>query len=226
MDMRTAGPLGKSVLSRKSLALLLCLVGAMFLLAACGTRRSRAGPQDERSLWLGFGETVQAAGKARDHTALVEELSLYKIPEGREFAEKVLAHNPDVTLQEGFGDLTQSQAREAMTEDVNLFLNSYGDLFDGQLACVTPAQLDLLKGPELYSVIIWVEKGGKFHGVKVDRVWKEENRLKVVTWAFLDGYYLSLGEGAVTTKRALLEADTIEACTHPEEIQYKYEIRR
>ncbi|MCX6721856.1 MAG: hypothetical protein NTY04_01560 [Candidatus Staskawiczbacteria bacterium] len=69
-------------------------------------------------------------------------------------------------------------------------------------------------------MIIWAKhKDGKFRGIKIASVWKnDDGTMKVITWVQLSGYEAHKG---ATKKKAILERDTAEACDHPEWIQYQ-----
>ncbi len=190
------------------------------LLVACAML-SGCKDEPEGVMWSRFAGAVVKAGKAGDFNALVDRLTIYKVANGKKLMDEVMKANPDLTYMEGADNPTDEIGRRVMLEDVKLFVQSYDDLFDGKIACVASAQDTEIKGPELYSAIIWVERGGRFYGIKVDSIWKRGNTLRVVEWVRLSGYYAGRN---VVKKRAVLERETIDSCDYPLTIEYEIEI--
>jgi len=176
---------------------------------------SKPSPREE---WFYFAKSVLEYSKSGNTEALVKELSLSDVELGKEVMLKLVKANPDLEYvppaQPPNGEKIFSDYRE----EVEIFLRSYKDLFDGQLACVTSPLKDI-KGIDSHSVIIWVKKDGKVNGIKIDEVFRTSKGLKVNSWVGSRGYPPDPG-AKLYIKRAILED---ENCEHPETIQYEYQ---
>jgi len=202
----------------KIIILCVLLMVCVSALVGCRDDKGRA----ENAVWDEFIKEVIKAGSSRDFGAMLDKLTVYRVADGKELMDEIVKANPDMEYVKGAENPTDEMGREAMLGDVKMFVESYDDLFDGDIACLVTALDTEIKGPEIYSAIIWVEKGGKFYGIKVHQIWRKGNRLRAVEWVGLDGYESSRN---VVKKRAVLERETLDSCDFPSEIMYKVEIR-
>jgi len=200
--------------------IMLCALLLAFISASTGCRDDKG--RAENVVWDEFIKEVIKAGSSRDFDAMLDKLTVYRVADGKELMDEIVKANPDMEYVKGAENPTDEMGREAMLGDVKMFVESYDDLFDGDIACLVTALDTEIKGPEIYSAIIWVEKDGKFCGIKIHQVWRKGNDLRVVEWVGLDGYESSRN---VIKKRAVLERETLDSCDFPSEITYRVEIR-
>lgn len=205
--------------STRLFELLLIIVVPVFLVG-CENTTSR---QDE---WPGFMRSVLEAGKSNDPDQLVRKLTLYKITDVERFGEKMAAATPGAAHSGGDSNLSEKEAYSVMLEDAKVFLRSYDQLFDGKPARWSlEGYQEIIKGVDIYSVILWVMKGGKYKGIYIHRVWKDGRVFRVIEWVPdpSDGGTMS---GALWSNRAILEADTAEQCVFPKWMNYEAKYRK
>jgi hypothetical protein len=167
-----------------------------------------------------FAKNVLVAGKAKDSSMLVNKLSMSTVAEGKAFIAQLKKSNPDLTFTDCKENPKDEELRKEMEVNAHLFIDSYADIFDGQLSSIVRAQDPVLKGANVCSMIIWAKhKDGKFRGIKIDNVWqKDDGTFEVLTWVQLSGYDASKN---IQKKMAVLVRDTADECDYPEIIQYK-----
>lgn len=187
------------------------MVLSAFFLGAC----DRTKPREE---WFYFAKDVLKHGQDNNIIAMVTELSLSDLDLGREVTKRLTQANPNLEYRPPAQPANQDKINSAYQEEVEIFIRSYQDLFGGQLACVTSPLKDL-KGIDSHAVIIWVKKGEKLYGIKIDDVYRTSKGLKVNSWIGSRGYPANPG-AQLRSKRALIEADK---CKHPDTIKYEYE---
>lgn len=127
------------------------------------------------------------------------------------------------------------------TSDASVFLASYEDLFQGEAAVVVSVPIDLSgstvetpHGPQdgfaIYGhleprrVIIWVRNGRGFSGLYLPEVYKLGSRLKVNSW--VTGSARRFAEGELLTERAILNANDLNSCDFPAQIQFRRAFRQ
>jgi len=194
-------------------AICMAVGGAVWYLIPGSSERTT--PREE---WFNFANNVLEYSQANNVTAMVTELSLSDLNLGKEVMNELVKANPDLEYRPPTQPPNQDKINSDYREEVEIFIRSYQDLFDGQLACVTSPLKDL-KGIDSHSVIIWVKKGEKTYGIKIDDVLRTSKGLKVNSWIGSRGYPTTPG-AQLRKKRALIED---EECRHPDTIQYEYE---
>jgi len=194
-------------------AICMAVGGAVWYLIPGSSKQTT--PREE---WFYFAKDMLEYGQANDVTAMVTELSLSELDLGKEVMNKLIKANPDLEYRPPTQSPNQDKINSDYREEVEIFTRSYQDLFSGQLVCVTSPLKDL-KGIDSYTVIIWVKKDEKTHGIKIDDVLRTSKGLKVNSWIGSRGYPPTPG-AQLHKKRALIED---EECRHPDTIRYEYE---
>lgn len=171
--------------------------------------------KSENAVWCDFAKSVLKAGKEKDSGTLIGKLSASSVSDLNAIVESLKKANPQVDSEESKEKPTDEVILKEAEANVHLFMKSYADVFDGELSSVITAKDPTIKGANVYSMIVWTKhKDGKFRGIKIDSVWKnDDGTVKVITWVQLSGY--EAHKNAIK-KKALLERDTAESCDYPE----------
>lgn len=171
--------------------------------------------KSENAVWCDFAKSVLKAGKEKDSGTFISRLSMSSVADLNAIVESLKKANPQVDAEKNEEKPTDEAILKEAEANVRLFMKSYADVFDGELSSVITAKDPSIKGANVYSIIIWAKhKDGKFRGIKIDSVWKnDDGTIKVITWVQLSGY--EAHKNAIK-KKALLERDTAEACDYPE----------
>lgn len=172
--------------------------------------------KSEDAAWGDFAKSVLKAGKAKDSGTFVNKLSMSSVADLNAIVASLKKDNPQVNAEKNEEkESTDAEILKEAEANVNLFMKSYADVFDGELSSVVTAQDPTMKGANVYSMIIWAKhKDGKFRGIKIDSVWKnDDGTIRVITWVQLSGY--EAHKNAIK-KKALLERDTAAACDYPD----------
>lgn len=196
----------KSGCPSSMLGVILC---STFLLSAGGCNEKAKKTDDE--MVNDFVEEFLKFARSGDADHLVNDLTVFNDADAKWIVEHSATTQPA-------GDLgNEKSRREDASKDVKLFLNSYSDLF----GCKPKAWSSRgANGLPIRSLIIWVEKGGKYYGIKIDELMVVRDRLKAVVWVEISGYE---AYNNVKAKRAILEVDDPSKCKFPdgEYIEYK-----
>jgi hypothetical protein len=224
LDTRTVTPMAPDLMAKMNVALRIGLIGGVFLLASWGLPKlssSRERSTDE--VWSDFTDDIIAFAQRGDVNSLVDKLTFYKDTDlGR--LKRILAE----AGQEGSAEAeegTEQERRQQAVQDAELFVNSYSDLFDGKPRRFSTRETEAVPGLKLYSLIIWVEKDGSFHGIKIDNLCTIGANMKVLDWVVLSSYEMdSLAHGPIRKKKAILRAETASECNFPRDsIMYEME---
>ena len=187
------------------------------LVAGCSKGRPKFSDMGD------FAEALFQSLKARDIERLVSDFST--TPEDAvEYVRNVVERNPDIDFEATFGiDISTSEPealefRRAEFEKrhrdaLRILIDSYSDLFKGTLASWS-SRKDEFTGE--HTLIIWVTKGEKYHGIVIDSVIKTSEGYIVSNWVW-PASYLPGDSTPLSTKRAVLESDTQEACVFPKD---------
>ena len=167
-----------------------------------------------------FARSVLRAGKEKDSGTFVRKLSMSSVADLNAIVESLKKANPKANLEKSKEEPTDAEILKETEANVGLFMKSYADVFNGALSSVVTVQDPTIKGANVYSMIIWAKhKDGKFRGIKIDSVWKnDDGTFKVITWVQLSGYE---AHKHAIKKKALLERDKAAACDYPEWISYE-----
>ncbi|MGB2988076.1 MAG: hypothetical protein WBE26_19585 [Phycisphaerae bacterium] len=184
------------------------LLGCVVIPCGC-----EPGQKSVREMWIDFAGDMMAAARDNDVTRLVEHLTLYKDDDLKRLKATLSEAGEDLHLED---EGTEPERRSRATWYARLFLNSYRDVFDGEVRKFSTAELRSIPGLEAYSLVIWVEKDGKFRGIMIDHVCRIGNRMLVADWVVLSGYELdTAAHGTLVKMRAVLEADAASGCRYP-----------
>jgi hypothetical protein len=165
-----------------------------------------------------FGVELLQACKNKDMKALIKH-SWTDIDQAMQIYE-------DLTKKKF--NLDRKEMISATKKAIEIFLRSYDDLFDGVPATIVTAQHE---SAELHpnwkklnprSFILWVKKGNKYYGIKIDTIITTKDRIKVNDWIGHQGYPTQPG-AILWKKRANLVRDSLESCDYPAHIEYAYE---
>ena len=181
------------------------------LLAACASR-----PLDP---WVGFMDSVIKSASSDDTDALTSDLTLYRWEEIVEFYRQASV----VEVIQDEARPTEEQLYAAMRADVQMFVRSYKDLFNGQAVKTSTKRLDI-DGVDCYSVILWVRKGQTYSGILIHAVWKRPKDFKVLEW--VDTSPASAAGVELWSKRARLNAADPTQCVFPERIEFDQVIKQ
>lgn len=184
------------------------------------SRRGRV-PVEEQLLKM--FEPLMKAARSRDYETLLDRYSLNRVAECRKLKGRLLADNPGMSYPVCWDAPNDDLARELTRMNLQLFLDSYGDLLNGKPARVCFSGVYGMESAELFSILIYVEMSGKYHGIIIDAVRIKGKCLRVVEWA-----RLSKGISCLHTLkwRAKITRDSLEECTFPRIIDYEYLQRR
>ena len=178
----------------------------IFLLAACAAK-----PLDP---WAEFMHGVLESARADDYDALTRDLTLYRWEEILEFFRQSSA----IEITRGGGQPAEEQLYAAMHEDVQMFVRSYEDLFDGRPVKVSTKPLEI-DGVECYSVILWVKKYATYNGILIHAVWTRPTGIKVLEW--VDTAPAAAAGVELRQKRARLSVRDPALCVLPERIEFQ-----
>ncbi|KPJ76579.1 MAG: hypothetical protein AMJ54_11230 [Deltaproteobacteria bacterium SG8_13] len=158
-------------------------------------------------------ESVLTSARSGDTDSLTRDLTLYRWEEITEFYRQAAV----VDATRGARRPADEELYAAMREDVQMFVRSYEDLFDGRgvKCCTKRLQID---GVDCYSVILWVEKDKTYKGILIHAVWKRPAGFKVLEW--VDTAPAAAKGVELLEKRARLTAADPQKCTFPERIEF------
>jgi hypothetical protein len=191
------------------------------LVAACDKQVSVSSESvEEASSERQLGEALLRACRARDIEKLAD-LSWEDVEEMRETTRK-----PDQPLAYSLKQ-ERDQVREADIDRARVFVRSYQDLCEGQLASIVSGVhmvVDFV--PEFRklnprAVIYWVELDGKYYGIPINMIAKTKSGWRVVNW--FDPNSLTLQGGDLALNRANLVRQDLESCDFPDAIEFKSE---
>ncbi len=182
-------------------AILFIVLGLLF---GCATK-----PADP---WVEFMQTVVISAREKNYDKLTRELSLHRWEEIEAFFEKASIITP--VSPENVPD--DDELYRNMREDVEVFVRSYEDLFEGKPVVYSTKRLDM-DGVDLFSVILWVKKGKAYSGILIHAVWQRPDGFKVVEWV----YTKPSAAPGLFRKRAKLEAHNLEGCVFPEVVEFE-----
>lgn len=223
----------RKFLSERGLYVVIILMTFLTFLLLLTINCKNFGDGDEKSTelnqWLLFGKKLIEASSDGDIEALVD-LSWTDLDELDKFLGEIEAASKarkesarlEILKPE---NVDKEKVMLATRGAIEVFLRSYEDLFNGEIATIVTAVPKLMDFEDLgydpCGVIIWVKKGNSFHGIKIELVVKTSSGLKICDWIGHEGYPPQPG-ATLWTKRAILESPDIDSCGFPETIQYKY----
>jgi len=173
------------------------------ILSGCATK-----PKDP---WSEFMHSVITSAREKDYEKLTRELSLHRWEEIKAFFEQasiIEARSPE-------NEPDDDELYRNMRDDVEVFVRSYEDLFDGKPVVYSTKRLDM-DGVDLFSVILWVKKDNAYSGILIHAVWQGPKDFKVVEWV----YTKPSAAPGLFKKRAKLKANNLEECVFPEIIEF------
>ena len=182
----------------------------IFFSTACATK-----PLDP---WTEFMQSVLESARGADADALTRDLTLYRWQEITEFYRQASV----VEITRDAARPTEEELYAAMHEDVQMFVRSYKDLFDGRAAAYSTKRLDI-DGVDCYSVILWVGKGGSYSGILIHAVWKRPAGFKVLEW--VDTAPAAAAGVKLWIKRARLNVPDPGSRVFPERIEFEHVLR-
>ena len=165
-----------------------------------------------------MASVLESAADA-DVDTLTRDWTLYRWEEITEFYRQ--ASVVDVTRDGDQPD--EAQLYAAMRKDVQLFLRSYEDLFNGRAAGCCTKRLEI-DGVECYSVILWVLHGKRYRGIFIHAVWKRPTGFKVLEW--VDTAAAAAAGLKLWKKRARLGTRDPKGCVFPDRIEFEQVFRQ
>jgi len=182
------------------------LLLALRIFLSCATK-----PKDP---WSEFMHSVATSVRDKNYDKWTKELSLYSWDEIKSFFEQASIIAPTSPENEPDDDELYSNMRK----DVDVFVRSYEDLFDGKPTIYSTKRLDM-DGVDLFSVILWVEKNNTYSGILIHAVWQRPDDFKVLEWV----YTKPSDAPGLFKKRAKLKVDKLEDCVFPEMVEFDTE---
>ena len=180
----------------------------LITLAGCAVKRLEP--------WSQFMHAVIASAQAHNHDKLTRELSLYRLEEIQAFYRQ--ASIVEVVSPEN--EHTNNELYNAMREDVQMFIRSYKDLFNGKPVTYSIRPFEI-EGVDLFSVILWVKKDGAYRGILVHAVWQRPTDFKVLEWVYTE----PSGDPRLWKKRAKLTVHDLQSCEFPTAIEFEHQFK-
>ena len=177
---------------------------------------SGCGPTQVTNSWEGFGKTMMDAGRRHDVNYLVNSLSFSDdIIIGEWFLKTYLQNRPSAKYIPPEKKPQLSRIVQIYNKHILLFLRSYEHILDGELACVATSPQREYKGIDSRSVVIWIRKDEKYHGMFISQAVQTPWGIKVNDW--------NNQEGMLPWKKtANLVRSDIGSCPFPKSIGFTY----
>ena len=105
-----------------------CVLSLLIIVVLSGCRDK---PEDQ---WSAFLDDVLAPAKEKDYQLMAKKLTVYRMAELREFRTRLGEADPAIETLPNRSEPKAEEWHAYILEDVQMFVRSYEDLFDGQPA--------------------------------------------------------------------------------------------